>query len=233
MSGLRPTGMKGEVIDSMIASGDILLSGEVIGSLGTAGAGTWAGALIATGLFRRTGPGAGYTDTTDTAANILAALAGNSPSAEVAPGTTFRLRVLNTVAFLLTFAAGVGVVTGTGTLNVSASTWRDFLFTVLNSSPAQQLNCNTVNASAAVTFVLPPGISAYKMGPDPQAVNITPGMSVSGTGISAGTTVIGVTQGQGGVIGVTLSANATATNNGVQLTFSPTIQVDGIGSGTL
>jgi hypothetical protein len=66
------------------------------------------------------------------------------------------------------------------------------------------------------------------MGSDPRAVNITPGMTVSGTGITAGTRVLGVTQGQGGVTGVTLDANATATSaaGGVALTFLPTVQFD-------
>jgi hypothetical protein len=70
---------------------------------------------------------------------------------------------------------------------------------------------------------------------NPQGISITPGQIVTGTGINAGTTVLGVTQGPGGVTGVTLSANATATSaaGGVPLTFSPNIRIDGLRSSTL
>lgn len=236
MGAFRPTGMRNEVIDSQLMPGDVVIGGESLlnGALVTIGAGTLTGAIIATGIINRTGPTAGYTDTTDTSTAILAALAGNSPGPVVEPGSTFRLRFINTVAFLMTLAAGTGVKLGAGsTLNAAASTWREYILTILNSSPPVTLNCSTTNASAAVTFNLPPGMVALPIGPGVQAINITPGMTVSGTGITAGTTVIGVTNGQGGITGVTLSANATATNNPVSLTFSPTIQIDSIGSGTL
>lgn len=238
MSLIRPLGIDGTAQSRLPAAGDVLGLGEVISALATAGAGTWTGAIIATGLLSRTGPGAGYTDTTDSAANILAALAGNAPNADVQPGTTFRFRILNTVAFLLTFAAGAGVVAGSGTLNVAASTGRDYLFTVLSSCPLQTLQANTVNATAAVTFVLPPGAVALPFqgsnGPVGAISNLV-GATVTGAGIAAGTTVLGVTQGQGGAIGVTLSANATATSaaGGTPLTFQPTIRIDSLGGITL
>ena len=217
--------------------GDILGLGESMtnGLLSTAGAGTWTGPLIATGLIRRTGPVAGFTDTTDTSTNIINALIGNSAAGPGYVGISFRMRFINTVAQALTFAAGTGVVVGLGTLNVAASLWRDYLWTILNSSPQVIVACNTTNASAVVTFALPTGQSSLPIGPNPLSVNITPGMTVSGTGITAGTTVLGVTQGVGGIIGVTLSANATATStvgSPPALTFMPTVLVDSIGSGT-
>jgi hypothetical protein len=54
-------------------------------------------------------------------------------------------------------------------------------------------------------------------------------MLVTGTGIPASTTVLSVQPG----VGVTLSANATATNNPVALTFSPRYTVLGLGQGLL
>lgn len=236
MVGIRPVGLGGGVPAKHVDPGDLLLLGEAVNqSLVTIGAGTWTATQIVSGLIYRTGPTAGYTDTTDTAAAILAALAGNQPAAEVMPGTSFRLLLVNSVAFALTFAAGVGVATGVGVLNVAASTWREYLLTVLNATPSQIITCGTTNASAVVTFVLPPGMLSLPLGsvPNPQGVNITPGATVSGTGITAGTTVIGLTYGQGGITGVTLSANATATNNLVALTFGPTVKIDGLRSGTL
>lgn len=227
---VRPKVGAGEAsISREVMPGDLLAGGENIlaGGIATAGNGTLTGAAIATGIIRRTGPGGAYTDTTDTSTNILAAIAGNAQGADVLPGTTFRLLFINTVAFAMTFAAGSGVVSGTGTLGVAASLVREYLLTVLNSTPQSIQNCSTTNASAVVTFNLPANAPALPMG------TITPGMSVSGTGITAGTTVLGVTYGQGGITGVTLSANATATNNPVALTFLPTIQIDGIRSTTL
>jgi hypothetical protein len=206
--------------------GDILGLGETISALTTVGAGTWTGAMIASGNIRRTGPVGGYTDTTDTAQAILNALAGNGPAAQVAVGTTFRMLFQNTVAQALTFAAGRGVVAGVGTLTVAASLVREYLWTVLNSTTEVAINSATTNASPTVTFN-----SGVALGV------VTPGMEVSGTGITAGTTVIGITQGivnnQSLITGVTLSANATATTNPVSLTFSPVIKIDGLRSATL
>lgn len=230
----RLVGYKGSPNPEYLASGDVAGLGEVISTLTTVGAGTILGAAFATGILRRTGPTAGYTDTTDSATNILAALAGGLPQGILQAGTTWRFRYINTVAFAMTFAAGTGVVAGIGTLNVAASLTRDYLLTVLSTQVPVTLQSNTTNTSAVVTFVLPPGVSGFKIGPDPLAVNIQTGASVSGTGISAGTTVIGITVSQAGLTGVTLSANATATSvaGGTPLTFGPTIKMDSLGSMT-
>lgn len=225
-----------EVTPRMIMPGDILAGGEsaLAGAIATVGAGTWTGAAIATGIINRTGSTAGYTDTTDTAANILTAIAGDAWAAVVVPGQTFRLIVQNTVAFALTWAAGTGVLTGNGTLNIAASLVREYLITVLNTTPVQLHQCATTNGSAVVTFVLATGQVALGIGPFATNANgITPGASVTGTGIPTSTTILGVTLGVGGITGVTLSANATATSTGVALTFGPTVQFDSIRSSTL
>lgn len=243
MSGLRVVGMKGDATPAgPVYPGDTLLLGEslVPGAIATAGAGTLTGAAIASGIITRTGPVGGYTDTTDTSTNILAALAGNNPAADIAPGTTFRFVHINTVAQTCTFAAGVGVVLGTGGSAVTdnaASRWREYLVTILNGSPQEVRNCGTTNGNKVITFALAPGQSSipYNVNGVVGGTGITPGMTVSGTGITAGTKVLGVTQGQGGVTGVTTDTNSTATSaaGGVSLTFLPTIQIDGLGSGTL
>lgn len=242
MSAIRVTGFDGANIERSLYPGDIIAQGEAIvaGALTTVGAGGWTGALVATGIITRTGPVGAYTDTIDTAQNILTALAGNANAANMVPGTTFRLTFINTVAFAMTLAASRGITLGTngsGVVNCAASLVREYLCTVLNASTEVTLNCNTTNASPVVTFVLPPNMTALPMGAadNPQGIAITPGMIVTGTGVTAGTTVIGVTQGQGGVTGVTLSANATATSavGGVSLQFSPNIRIDGVRSGTL
>lgn len=234
MSLFVPTGTR-TGFDGRLVPGDLVAGGESVvnGALATVGAGTWTADLITNGIIRRTGPTGGYTDTTATAAAIVTALAGNMPSSIIVPGITFRMTFMNTVAHAMTIAYGAGVVQGLGTLNAAASLVREYLWTILNTTPEQLRSCATANGSPTVTFVLPPGQTALPIGSDPFAANITPGATVTGTGISAGTTVIGVTQGLGGITGVTLSANATATNNPVGLTFGPTMRLDTLGSGTL
>jgi hypothetical protein len=156
---VRPMVFGRGLTPDQVNPGDLVGAGEALlaGAISTVGNGTWTGAAIATGIINRTGPVGGYTDTTDTSTNILAALAGNSYAADIVPGTSFRLLFVNTVALAHTFAAGVGVRSGTGTLSTAASKVREYLVTVLNSTPQQTLQCNTTNASAVVTFVLHAG----------------------------------------------------------------------------
>src|SRR5690348_10381894 len=67
--------------------------------------------------------GAGATATTDTAANIIAAI----PQAQRYVGSNYTLRVINesSGAFAWTIAGGTGV-TVTGTATVAQNTWREF-----------------------------------------------------------------------------------------------------------
>lgn len=69
----------------------------------TVGNGTLTAAGIIGGLITRTGPTAAYTDTTDTASNIVAAI-GN-----FVLGATFFFTVKNATAFVETLSGGTGV----------------------------------------------------------------------------------------------------------------------------
>ncbi|HEY6924777.1 MAG TPA: hypothetical protein VI653_14985 [Steroidobacteraceae bacterium] len=73
---------------------------------------------------------AGAVATTDTAANIIAAI----PQAQRFPGANYKLRIINssTGAFAWTVAGGSGV-TVTGTATVTQNTWREFMVTLGNS----------------------------------------------------------------------------------------------------
>lgn len=221
---------KGNTSVEFINAGDTLGLSEAWQPLTTAGAGTITAAMIAAGFLWRTGPVAGYIDTFPDANAIVAALAGNQPDAIVAPGTSWHFLFSNTVAFANTVSIPANIVQGNGTLTIAASLMREYLFTVLNTTSQQLLSCGTTNASPTVTFVLPPGQSSYPLGNVPGGVDITPGASVSGTGITAGTTVAGLIYGMGGITGVTLSANATATNNPIGLTFGASIRMDSLGT---
>ncbi len=76
---------------------------EVNTAITTAGAGTLTAASIAGGLITRTGPTGDYTDTTDTAVAIVAAVSN------AFVGQSFELNIKNMVAFNSTLAAASGV----------------------------------------------------------------------------------------------------------------------------
>lgn len=206
--------------------GDILASGEVINALAGDVNSTIPAASIAGGIINRTGMTIGRTDTTDTAQNTLTALGGNDFAVSVLPGTTFHFAYRQSAAFATTWAHGRGWIAGTGTLDVAASTIKDFLVEVLNSTPEVTVSCGTTNASAVVTFDVPQ-----------PAGSVTPGMLVTGAGVTAGTRVAGVTYGKTStrnntdkICEITLDANATATAaSGVALIFSPVLRINGLG----
>lgn len=86
-------------------------SGIVNTAITTVGNGTLTGAALVGGQITRTGPTGAYTDTTDTAADILAAL-----GTPFAAGETFVARIKNATTFVQTIAAGAGVTFSTTTL---------------------------------------------------------------------------------------------------------------------
>lgn len=231
---------RNEVMDGLIQPLDVLVTGESLSSnspslVATTGAtDSLPASAIATGLVRRTGPTGNYADVWDTAANIVAALAGNAYAPETILGNSYRLLVINTVAFTATPTFGAGVVVGVGTTSQIASAWREYLIGIANVQPVSAIQCNTTNGSKTVTFAFSAGsgVVAHKIGPN-ASVFCTTGATVTGTGIPAGTTVTSVTQGQGGMTGCTISANATADGTNVALTFGPTITVDSLRSGPL
>lgn len=223
-----------------ILPGELILGGESLlaGAISTVGAGVWTGAAIATGIIQRTGPVGGYTDTTDTAANIIAALAGNSPAANIVPGSTFRLLVRNTVAQALTFAAGTGVTVGTGTVNIGSSLVREYLLTILSACPQAQYQMTGNNTYYTLFFGFNVGSAgAAPANPDSKslqgsngtgAVNLL-GATVTGTNVGASCVVTGLIEGVSGIIGVYISVANTGAVNGA-VTFGPTVQIDSIGT---
>lgn len=76
---------------------------RTVTAITTVGAGTLTAAAIAGGIIARSGSVAAFTDTTDTAAAIIAARTG------IQIGSAFQLDIQNTTAFADTLAAGTGV----------------------------------------------------------------------------------------------------------------------------
>lgn len=104
----------------------LIIGGGAKSALATVGAGTITAAMLLSGLLMRTGPTGAYVDTTDTAAQILAAMG------KPAVGDSFDFTLVNGVAFANTFTAGVGV-TLAGVTAVAASTIRLYRVTVTNT----------------------------------------------------------------------------------------------------
>lgn len=193
--------------------GDLVAAGEILTTLTTIGAGALLAPILANTIISRTGPTAAYADTVDTAQAIVTQISGSGP-ANV--GDTYRFRYINNVAFAATITGVTGVTVTNGIVN--ASSVKDFLLTVTNPTPSTVVVASITNASTAVT-----GMTLA------QTSLISVGQLVSGTGIAGSTTVVAVIPG----VGVTLSANATATNALATLTFNPTITILGIGQGLL
>lgn len=200
-----------------IFPGDVTASNEVIGTLTTVGAGTLTAALL-TGysILSRTGPTAAYNETTDTASNIIAALAVNSQTPM--QGTSYRWRHINTVAYIGTMVAGTGV-TLSGTTANAASSYRDYLITLTNTTPTSIATASTSTVTPRVLTGMSAAATAL----------VSPGQLVTGIGIGASAKVVSVQPG----IGVTVDVDSTATASLVAVTFSPTVSIAGIGSGLI
>jgi hypothetical protein len=213
----------------ILQQGDVSGGAEYYNTNSTVGNGTLTANQLCANLLKRSGPTAAFTDTTDSAQNIINALIGNAfigtgsyvagtgGNAGVQGGTTWRLRYINTVAFAMTLAAGTGVtIVANG--NVNASSVKDYLITVTNGSAQQLFSANTTNGNNQITSLT-----------QAQTNQLTIGMAVTGAGIPANTVVTGISPGSG----VTINNNATATSTNVAVTFSPTLTIEGIGQGLL
>lgn len=101
-------------------------------AVSTVGAATLTAAQIISGLITRSGSVAAYTDTTDTAAAIIAAIPG------YAVGQTFYLSINNTTAFAETLAGGSGV-TLTGNIVIPAGSTGLFLVKITSATAVSMI----------------------------------------------------------------------------------------------
>lgn len=190
--------------------GDVLLTQRSIATDVTAGASTITAAALTRGILRRTGPGAGFTDTFPSADSLLLA------ESDLNVGDAFEFTYINGVAFAMTAAAGEGCVLGSN-VSVAASAIRKYLISILGTGPRQVFQATTTNANATLTGVPTAIVSA-----------VQPGQGLSGTGIAAGAYVLSVNPVAGTI---TMSANATASAT-VAVTSFPRYQVEGLFAGT-
>lgn len=188
---------------------------------------SYTGSAIAGGVILRTGTLAGAAnDLLVDAATVINAVSINDYQ-RAASGAQFRLRVINSATTqTITLTGGTGI-TFSGVVTLATNTWRDFLVQIVaGTAPTIQVG-STTNASAAVQLV---GANGNIFQNHTNSGNlIEPGMLVTGTGIAASATVLGITP-EGAL---TLSGNSSATASGVTLSFFPTIIVTNLGSGTI
>lgn len=143
-------------------------------ALTTAGNGTWTAAGIDGRLITRTGPVAAYTDTTDTAANIIAGFPG------AVAGQSFEMTFRNTVPFVATLAGGTGVTLSGNTVISPNSALKALV---------------TFTSLTAVTIV---GLSTYPLALKTlqvvTALNTVGAGTITAAGISGGVTTRGGSQ---------------------------------------
>jgi len=233
MAAFRPVGTRGMSEETLVA-GDCELVSGVVATNTTVGNATLPATSLISGSIYRSGPTGAYTDTLDSAANIYLALAGNGNAPAIASGLGFTCRITNATAYVETITLGTGHAQGQGTIaTIAANSWRDFLFTFTAVQAPLTVIGNTTTGSNAITWTLPVGQASLQEGVAPNSVNIAVGSTVNCTGFAAGTTVLGVTQGVGGTLGIICSANATSTNSNVAVGIGPTITVNSSGSGSV
>jgi len=107
---------------------------------------TYPGSAIVGGIIRRFSPGAAFTDSTDTATNIINAI----PGAKV--NQTFPLIIANLGSGLETLAGGTGV-TIAGTAAIGSGTARLYLGQVTGSAAVTLTSCFGWNLGTGGTLV--------------------------------------------------------------------------------
>lgn len=219
MSIIKPVGYDSG-LPRQLQVGDLLGGGEQILASNTSNALTITGAMLLVGNMLRA-PTAAATDTLDTAANLVSALLSGMANSVLSNGLTFRARWICTTANAITVqaTANTGVTVNRGAVNASSS--KEFLVTIVNGTPAQTTVGTTVNASAIISGVPTSVLNQLSVGMI--VTNAVAGLQ--------GTTITAINTSSNTV---TMSGNANATNiSPVAISFSPVVQIDGLGQGLI
>lgn len=139
--------------------------------------------------------------------------------APFAPGATFRRTYANNNSNTVTMVTAAGI-TLTAPTTIITVNWREYLFTILNSSPSTLLGATTTNTTKTLTNV------------DLTAINnVTPGMLATGMGLGAAPNAVTAVNRDTGVISLNVASTASADN--IAVTFTPSMTVRGMKSGTV
>jgi len=155
------------------------------------------------------------TDTFPTADALITAISGGLGAIGIPPGMSFRWRVINLSANLITGAvtANTGVTLVRGT--VPASTTKDFLIIITNGTPLLTCaNITPTNGNAILAGFTPAQIAALSVGM----------VVTNSVANQQGNTIIGV---NATALTVTMSGNSNS-GTAASFTFSPTYSVTGL-----
>ena len=226
--------------------GDLIDNPEQLAANAVVGNTTLLATDVASPILQRSGSGGAFADTWPSAAQIVAALQGSYGGLNVASlfyppalsnlayqnaqwaqspmsqPSAYRWLYLNLVAFAATMVvpATSGIITaGSTPLAVAASSWREYLVTILSGRATQILSGTVTNASNVITALLPQQIRLLERD-----------MSVYGTNIPALTRIQSINP---DLSTVTLTANATGTLAANAITFTPTVQFTSLRSGAI
>lgn len=178
----------------------------------------WPIAYVLAGWIDRSGPGAGYTDTTPSADQLLAAYP------DFTRGDSFHLQVTSSVAFANTIIAGAGI-TFAGTTAIAASSTRDFLVTLLSEPKRTRVAvASTTNANAVLTNVSVADASAIGIGMLATGVGIGASAIVTAINLSTNASAVPAVT----TATVTLSVVSTATADNIAVTFTPNFEMRGV-----
>lgn len=171
-------------------------------------------AMILAGTYVRN-PAGVSTDTYPTADALITALLTAYQTTDLPPGLTFRWRVINLSANLITGAvtANTGATMVRG--NIAASTTKEFQIRITNSTPQQTvLAIGSTSGSAVLTGFSDAQIQALSVGM----------ICLTATANLQGQTIIGINRGNNTV---TMSGNANATQSQT-IVFSPSYTITGL-----
>lgn len=189
------------------------LAGVVVTQDATAGNITWTAASVMGGYLIRTGPGAGYGDTTPSADQLVAAYP------ELTRGDSFTFLCSSGVAFANTVVAGAGI-TLAGTSGVAASSVREYLVTLLSGGNRTRVAVgSTTNASAVISNLSATDIQ-----------NISVGMLATGTGVGAAPNAVLAVNLSNNTVTLAVVSSATADN--IAVTFTPNFEFRGMRTST-
>lgn len=138
----------------------------------TVGDGVLTAAGLIGGLVVRSGPVAAFTDTTATAAAIIAALPSGTPV-----GSTFLIRIKNATQYVETLAAGVGVTLPSSTI-VGPFQTAYYFGKVVTSSTVSLTHLSTDGIGTATSIVSPQATALATVGAG----------TITAAGIAAGIT---------------------------------------------
>ena len=135
-------------LERQVAGAGTAGSGAAVANtnLTTVGAGTLTAAGIVGAVITRSGSTAAFTDTTDTAANIIAALPAGAPV-----NTSWTLSIVNTTAFAETISGGTGVTVSGLAGPIPGNATGDFLCTYTGAG-AVTMYCYRLLYNAAGGF---------------------------------------------------------------------------------